>query len=67
MENLIDVSMQKVTGILLYYIEKLLGIRMKDKFDGFTPDYFAVAVKRGFSLKGLDVWHFAGNFDKYVL
>jgi hypothetical protein len=51
-----------INGILLYYIQRLLGVQMKTKLDEYTPHYIAVPVLRQFPLTALDAYLFASKF-----
>lgn len=62
MEGSIVSNEQQITGMLLYYIERLLGIKLKKKFANGENSYFAVPVRRRFTLSALDVSTFATNF-----
>ena len=56
-----------LSGILLYYIERLLGIKFQEMFDPNKDQqsFIMIPVVRQFSLLSLDVSLFANNFHKY--
>jgi hypothetical protein len=49
----------KITGILLYYCQKLLGISLKSRIGAEEPIYSVTPVVRKLSLLNLDISLFA--------
>lgn len=56
-------SEQKITGYMLYYCQKLLGINLKSRI-GDEPNYTVSPVVRGFSLLALDISLFSSKMEK---
>lgn len=56
-----------ISGLLLYYCQRLLGIHMKTRIGDSELSYSISPVTRGLSLSALDISLFASKVEKLCL